>query len=157
MKPRPLLRSITFGSGILVMTFLCWAWWDSMKVVSRGNAARLSVSSYAGGLELADTRIHRGWHGQRSALASPRPPELFPAPFHVRGKGPAFNSWAWSARSEEANYVDQASWRAMFLTPGSVTIFVPYWLLLLVMLPPWSGFLLWRSRRIRRSALTLPP
>jgi len=24
-------RSITFWSGILAMTFICWAWWGSMR------------------------------------------------------------------------------------------------------------------------------
>jgi hypothetical protein len=149
MKPKPLHRSITFWSGIFVMLFIVWAWWNSMKVVSRGNIARLSVSSYCGGMELADTGIRRGYYIQRYGLALPEPPAAFPAPFFVRGQGPAFAPWAWNALAKDASYVDQASWRARILPLGSVTIFIPYWLLLLVAAAAWIGLLFWRARRIR--------
>ena len=37
--------------------------------------------------------------------------------------------------------------------PGTLVLFIPHWLLLLAVVLPWSGLLLWRARRIRRAGL----
>ena len=87
MKPA-LHRSLIFWAGLLVITFTCWAWWDSCSYISgfqwnKFSAAsaphRITICQYVGGnFVLIGTRKPV----PRSRVAPQ--PGPFPPPFLVR-------------------------------------------------------------------------
>lgn len=157
MTPRPFYRSLTFWSGMLVMMFICWVWWDSFRNYSGAHlGGALSVGSRQGFVEVDRSDEGTPWGGKRVKLAGKMPAKLFPKPALLRGGGDILDDPAEYLRWEEQmrSAPDQVT-RAridMATFPGShLKLLVPHWLLLLAVLLPWSGFLLWRSRRIRRA------
>lgn len=143
VKPRPLYRSLTFWSGILVMIFLSSAWVDSnhfginlrrhvlgtQYIVVHGQNRVLLITA-TGPVVNSQNEMRRS-----PTKAARNFAEAFP-PFRFR---------AVEARAPSTGFVE---------SKGHLVNF-PHWLLLLAVALPWSGLLLWRARRIRRGSLAV--
>lgn len=150
MKPKPLYRSITFWSGLLVMGFICWTWWYSMRFQVHASWGRSSsITAYG----------HLGWLYSPSIL-----PQNFS--YSVDFSGPASpgepSSFGWPALLKGLNYdtsslpeLPDGAWsfadhmeRSFALSSGldARMLILPHWLLLLAVAVPWVGLLLWRMK-----------
>jgi hypothetical protein len=151
-KHPPLHRSLTFWAGLLVVTFTCWAWWDSCSHISRlqrnhlvlGSVARGAVITYSPGATTL-------WSAQRLAVPSyPSgwPQQFFPAPFLVRANA------AVDCSSMDSTTLKEATQFSVNLDgPGTWSLYLPFWIILLPILIPWSLLLLWRARRLKRATI----
>ena len=140
-------RSLTFWSGLLVIGFVSWAWWDSLTWMnSVSQAGRLSAYTGYGGL-CAESNDFRSPTTEYGRAKLPRPElahaaGIFQAPFFVRGTGRGASTRTNSKTLREESYrfsdvQSVKSWR----------LFIPFWLILLAVAAPWLGLLLWRARR----------
>ena len=161
MKPHPLYRSLTFWSGILMMAFICWAWWDSTqclstftwpggRVVHRFSGASITWSSACATDEIEASReepegMSKTWK------AEPFPPPLLLTrsrtfdPFDDRYFELMGTAGVWP-KNPMGMHLDGLK----FGSTGDRFIFIPHWILLLGVALPWSGMLVWRARRMRR-------
>jgi hypothetical protein len=88
-------RSLLFWSGILVMIFIAWAWWMSMRSNSFLNWDHRRVSSYGSGLIVESrgySKTSSDWSigslsgGYRELKVLPFPMKLLPPARWLRGK-----------------------------------------------------------------------
>jgi hypothetical protein len=144
-------RSITFWSGILVVAFVCWAWWDSMHMASVWRLGRHGSLTEVG---LNGAALYYG----RMRIVPPNPAALLPSdpmdPVAVPSlpvTGPAGavgrttsgldnDRWFPSlyAETDFMGYEDRIEHRLLI---------IPLWLILAVFVPSWLGLLLWRAKR----------
>ncbi|QJE97986.1 hypothetical protein [Luteolibacter luteus] len=151
MRRKPLYRSLTFWAGILMMAFICWAWWDSFT-----HATDASSGTYLLRNELAAIHLHHnselapalvGSSFSSSRKACPPDPNLelslFPALAFARGSlqpGTDYDPWIITAPDET-----MTGW--MHIRPPEDWLLVlPHWLILLAVALPWFLLLLWRAR-----------
>ncbi len=133
---RPLYRWKSFWFGVLVIVFLGWAWVRSYSL-QEGLAGELRPTQSVGVLQnLGSVRlIVRPTIGLRPGFFSDDvngTTRIFPAAFY----------W-------EIYYFEGI---------GSITVGeVAHWFLILLFLLPWSGWLAWRWRRMRRLENEKPP
>ncbi|QJE99037.1 hypothetical protein [Luteolibacter luteus] len=160
MTPKPLHRSITFWSGILVMIFIAWAWRDSCRMLTNANAGHgWWIGNLYGGFQLSDT--HRPPHPLIERIARPpHPPDqpLFPRPFRIQGEG---YSVALIGREQIDAYTQQVkqatdheAMARLFMKigqHGKVAYFLPHWCLLLSFALGWTGLLFLRAQRIEKT------
>ena len=146
-------RSITFWSGILVMGFIGWVWWDSLSSSSVIAYQRQKISCNIGGLSYSQNS-----HYGNGTLETNRSPlsntfkelrhEWFPRPYWIRGGGPPEKAGPGTQSIEE--------WHREWISTqakGVRLLRVPLWLLMVGFGLPWIGLLLWRARR-RRMRMT---
>lgn len=145
MKARPLYRSITFWSGILMMAFICWASSFSRGKYSYLNAPPFAMNSTNGIVFLMNFGAS-DWtagHVDRGSLDGGR----FPPLVFLRGEGkPRQRS---SATAPTLREVMKHGMRAR--ATNCWLLAIPHWLILFAVALSWSGALLWRARRIRRA------
>ena len=153
-------RSITFWSGLLVIAFLGWAWWDSERMHSEARSELFTVGNIWGGLMIARHRPDPFGGGGSSDSAFVRypfsefkhTPETFPAPCLLWTEdmdGFAMNDLLW--RDPDANLTNREflELRAYNLVTIGV-LFIPHWLLILLFMLSWTALLLWRARRRKK-------
>lgn len=152
VTPKPLSRSLTFWSGILVMIFICWAWRDSESNVSSVGDDSWSIYHHRSAVAIwrdplrSPTAIKfRRDRGDESIRA-----ELFPAPLSMWGddKVPSPEEWKQYFGSRQTAR-ENIIWTLNQNGPQGSVLYLPHWLLLLACALPWSGLLLWRTRRMR--------
>ncbi|QJE99125.1 hypothetical protein [Luteolibacter luteus] len=150
-------RSLIFWAGLLVMGFLTWAWWDSCRMFTGMAKRDWAVSNRDAGVlvtmkgpeaspRLMTDRVHgRSMHGALD----------FPLPFILRG-GVAMEASDPSvpAKAGKDRQAMKRHWqRTMAVMPrGMVACFVPYWLMMAVVMVVWLGLLKWRAGRSARRA-----
>ena len=159
MNPGPRLhRSLTFWAGLLLIIFTCLAWWDSSHHDSQLRWQQSTANSTARGI-LISRSLTAGNYGpiaiRRPASLSPdpsKPREVFPSPFLVHAqktylvtKPPRTRTW----KQAEQDAINSSG-------PGSWTILIPCWLILLALLLTWTTLLLFRARRRRAHLLQIP-
>ncbi|MEK7953229.1 hypothetical protein [Luteolibacter soli] len=150
MSPRPLYRSLSFWSGMLVMIFLSWTWWDSFRHDTWRTGGHFACSNVAGGVSLACYQVnYHGGSGRRdiSPGAAPRP--AFAAPSFVTSG----SSKAYKVPDAFSGLTSSEQLRSMlFFVPSGAYAFlnVPHWILVLAALVPWVSLLAWRWCRLRR-------
>lgn len=154
MKPKPLHRSLTFWSGIFVMTFICFVWWDSMKISSRANSSSWLFTSQAASVQVWKGDVHGRDMPWRAPLFMPHLVKPFPGPYLIKGK--AISSLLFPEQPEEysrqvmaATDHEDLTRALMKLCPDAIMISIPHWLLLLIAAAGWIGLLFWRARRYR--------
>jgi len=145
-------RSITFWSGILVMTFIVWAWRDSMtqtRVIGRGQWDL--VSSHAG-LHFStsfghttDWRVTSYPHSSRQLRIDE---DWFPLPHYLRAEDLPEREGE-KAIHHFASVRDLGIYHLQGEERGWAC-FVPYWLVLIAAGCSWLVLLLWRARRRRK-------
>jgi hypothetical protein len=131
MPPRPLHRWKSFWLGVFVVVFLGWAWARSMGII---DGIRWESAS-AGTLLQAD-------HCDGQILFSYVPSypvkrsifELSSQTFSVSG-----HWFPWAVN-------------VMNSIPGMHILGIAHWFLILLFLLPWTTWLVWRSRRMKRLA-----
>jgi hypothetical protein len=129
MFPRPFHRWKSFWLGVLVLVFLGWGWGRSQQHLDgflwMAKRFHFSAGQTAGFIELA-------WSAATGA----------------RGE-----SFIWihdaAATTGEPLFPKAVNWESY---PGQIQLTVAHWFLMGLLLLPWSIFLGWRFRRIRRMA-----
>ena len=135
MTPRSLLRWKSFWLGVLVLIFLGWAWVRSIHchdVVSWGEAH--------GGrgifLSQRDSKVVITWNS--SMLIAAVAPGLSVSSVNMNPQSDTIFPRAITRRELPDHLLPTAS--------------TAHWFLILLLLVPWTSFLLWRSRRMKRLA-----
>ncbi len=144
MHPRPLRRSVTFWSGLLVMGFVVWAWSVSYRHLSIASFWRIETTHAAGGLAL---------------LVQPAatPLAVYQNEGFIKINYGKHGEWIYDL----AMPGDSAAIFPPLLTysdpsDGSSSIFLPHWLILLAVALAWAALLLWRARRGKLQAIAEP-
>ncbi|MCW1916966.1 hypothetical protein OJ996_25480 [Luteolibacter sp. GHJ8] len=147
-------RSVTFWFGILVMGFICWAWWDSQRVrsVARTRIGEVQMLEgtagllFSPGLGMSGLKMSRRDIYRNNQEFSSFP---FPRPLFTRGGDPKLAS---HPHDGSLDTMHESIVLTMFARPSNWwIIFLPHWLLLLAVALAWVGLLLWRAR-MRASA-----
>ncbi len=155
MKPALALhRSFTFWTGLLLVTFTCWAWWDSCRNASGLYWGQFGAASGARGIVISrEVAAGAGGFLLERDSAQPYPGDwpraFFPAPFLVRAR----KTFHEGIPIAPPFFREMIQIKADGAGPGSWSLYLPYWLLLLALLIPWSLPLLWRARRLKRASL----
>lgn len=129
MLPRPIHRWKSFWLGVLILVFLGWAWARSQHHLDgflwMGPSFQLSAGQITGRVELT-------WADSSGA------------------RGKSF-IWVQEAASNDGEplFPKAVNWESY---PGQIQLTVAHWFLIGLVLLPWSTFLGWRYRRIRRMA-----
>lgn len=144
MKPRPLYRSLTFWSGILVLGFIAWAYWDS-----KSNSTSASIPPYTLASTYGTVVLWKDLGGQRGfGRSAVGPLDVAPsiAPLFLRG-GEGYDSRPGSPPT----FRDVMSHLMKFELDSSWILLLPHGLLLFAVALPWSLLLFWRARRIKKA------
>lgn len=154
MKPKSLCRSLIFWSGIFVMGFICWSWRDSMHLHRYALHGSLSIGQCEGEVIVCrEAGARRSFYWDLSDLT--REVRAFPAPLFVRGSDAADQMFD-MMEFDRMTIRDQTISATRHRSPQNWVLLLPHWLILLAVILPWSGLLLWRTRRIRRANRFLP-
>lgn len=140
-----LRRSITFWSGILVMAFICWAWWDSLGHDSYASWNGLTVANSESRLFISQIPglSYPFGAGRVGAQRQDLGFHSLPLPFIARGQGAVAPPYP----DDSATY-EEWIMRAWSTQPvSSWQLCIPIWLTLPAFALPWSALLLWRARR----------
>ena len=143
---RNLIRSIVFWAGLLVILFLVWA-----AVYSRyrsvnwsyivGTNHSISITSSGQCLRVKDTRISGG-----SFTSAANRGSVMIAPLQ-----PTSGTWFPAVDfGREFRPAPVPKLAARGVGTGITFLAVPYWLILVVIIPPWLLLSMWRARRIGR-------
>jgi hypothetical protein len=134
MPPRPLYRWKSFWLGVFVVVFLGWAWVRSMK---HSDSLRYGSSLGAQWLVLAHDGavLEIGYGGSLGAT-----PE-----FYIWHSSNDLPSWGdvfqrWFPTAIDGYAQEDGRWSVSFA----------HWFLILLFLLPWTTWLVWRSRRMKR-------
>lgn len=150
-------RSITFWSGLLVMAFTGWAWRDSYPFESVARRGPALISSTEGFLCVGHLLGISGDDFHRSKGATEYAFEALPLPFSVWG-GSVLGWTVWGGAAPYPDNPSTDTFRAaatrswITMTPYRL-VGIPYWLILLAVAVPWSGLLVWRAKRRKRSSM----
>lgn len=157
-------RSLTFWFGLLVMVFVCLAWWDSERLRTGAGSQPILIYNVWGGLLVAhrpDPFPHAKFEFERESLGTyyNHLPETFPAPLFLRGSD-VLEDEQLDLRnrlvdSEAPQGLSPASYTLhesvqLILNAGSSkegVIVLPHWLILLTVAAVWLGLLFLRARR----------
>ncbi|MCW1913842.1 hypothetical protein OJ996_09670 [Luteolibacter sp. GHJ8] len=155
-------RSITFWSGILMMVFICWAWWDSLKSTTQPMWGSCMMESQGGALSFTYRPSGRrpGWEFFRNDYSRPIS-RLFPAPHFIRGgieHADPKTRQSYATKSDGAPMTPRESdaMNMMYRTDRDWLLSIPFWLHLLAFALLWSILLLWRAKRRNKAAETTP-
>ncbi|RYD60524.1 MAG: hypothetical protein EOP83_19195 [Verrucomicrobiaceae bacterium] len=146
MSPDPLYRSLIFWAGVILITFLCWAWWDSFRRDTWRNESHLAFSNVAGAVSVGCYQVNFGKSSGRRAIS----PHAVPRPAFAALSLIDSNS---KAALPSSDYNSGETLRLyLSRSPSGAYAFlnVPHWILLLVCLVPWLALLAWRWRRTKR-------
>lgn len=149
-RHKPLLRSLTYWSGLVVIYFLAWVWWDSMGHASYAAAGRGMLRSSGGCVEMywLDPSAPGGFACGRNEFRQSMEMEVFTAPAFVRGNDHHY-------RGPRRDQPDGRPWTyqrqttAAVATGRSVTwlLMIPHWIAISAVVAGWLALLLRRSRR----------
>jgi len=154
---------MTFWSGLLVMAFICWAWWDSTEKNSYLEYDSLGLNNAAAGISVsyvqsATNRNYGREEFTRYALSfgNLAGRYIFPVEFY-RQVEPI--RWPDSAPPIPAAKRSTNPWMRSgqefcMKEPGDWICFIPHWLILLTAAAVWLALLLWRARRRNQTFTT---
>jgi len=159
-------RSITFWSGILAMSFICWAWWDSTHSRSMFAWGNFSGSNEGSCVCLMRCTDRLGLMGPRpSGLSGERGAFLIdpkiqvpalPEPVLRHGGNMDLSTFFnRTAKDRPITYQDELRQWMAYQAPGDWLILIPHWLSLLAVAALWTGLLIWRGERRMRAAASL--
>ena len=146
--PRPLHRSITLWSGILIIAFVGWAWSTSYRAESWCRYNCFSAGNTHGGVELNSVYSGSGFitwpNRMRASLLAP----AMPAPFLLRGTG---SPSAPITHRAPTSYRDSLEIMMTRRDPQAWLLFIPHWLILLAVILPWAVLLRWQAQRRKQA------
>jgi hypothetical protein len=151
-------RSLVFWAGVIVMGSIVWAWRESTRTFATLVGGRAVIMSACSGLTIgSSSATGRGFRFKHGDL----PPEtmaegviIFHAPVFLRSTG--------QAETEDMERLMQGSRieRYFFVSTllgkqGDWRLYIPYWLILTIVMITWSARLGWLWRRRSRSKVRL--
>jgi len=146
-------RSIIFWSGLFVMGFVCWAWWDSTRMRSGLGMGHYGASHALGGIVFFnDPSTYKTWF-DRGKLRKTFALETLPAPHVLKFDPDRERNDDWDMDGPEnarVRYWNEYRIQC-FMIKGAWFLFIPHWLILLAVALPWSAMIFWRSRRRKRT------
>jgi len=159
MNSSPIYRWKSFWLGVFGVCSLAWGWRDSMnfssviawrefRAINIGGAivlTRFGVVSAPGPGTFMGLEWRRG--DLRPATASF---SSFVSPLFGRGGGMKHRDD--DPLAEPEAYRDKLEFFMRYRPRGDSLLYIPHWLMLLAFAGPWSAFLAWRWRRMRRLA-----
>jgi len=157
-------RSITFWSGILVISFTCWAWWDSLSHASWGHFRDVAVINTRAGVQISN--VHRSMKGDASflgfAVSRDTPPPTakgyapaLTAPMFLRGGNGEGGTLQGGGVEDPETYAGRTRRYLANQHAGAWLVFIPHWMILLAAALSWTGLLGWRARRRGRGMAVL--
>ena len=142
MLPRPFHRWKSFWFGLVVLGCLGWSWVASMRHVDV-----LYFNSAAG----PSTTLHR--HFGSFVLTAGQTLGWVEVKWDTSRPSPLVSHWS----HQIITLTPKETWFARPVTvkrsPGRLEVFVAHWLLILLFLLPWTTYLSWRSRWMKRLQL----
>ena len=143
---RPFYRSLTFWSGTLVITFLCWAWWDSFRHDTWRTESHFAFSNVAGAVSLGCYQVDFSKSAGRRGISPNAAPRPVFADFSMIDSNTKLVLPSSGLNSAEVLRL------SLSRVPSGAFAFlnVPHWMLILFSLVPWLGLLAWRWRRVNR-------
>jgi hypothetical protein len=148
-----LRRSLIFWCGMVILTFICWAWRDSDSHLQTLRAGAWTVFHSKSALVVSfNPRVHHGLSMNREdLLVTHVVEELFPLPLIGRGK--RLNAADFPPR-EKGPMTLRNNWLyyLRFQSPAEWVFLIPHWIMLAAFALPWFGLLVWRTRRKRRAS-----
>lgn len=147
MKPA-LHRSLTFWFGLLAILFTLFAWQDSGRTMRGVKVSRCHLSHATGGIAI-------GYSGRDPAAYRLARHEIeHPSIGRYRGKSGIVYRVQYNGRRALPIVEPWLDWGGNLFE-----FFLPYWLILGIVLVFWVGALAWRSRRrkIRYITITIEP
>lgn len=138
-------RSLIFWAGVLMTVFIGWAARKSREYWSGVSGGGYGVESALGGVLVQRKSFEPSWRVVHDRVPPVR--EALELPFYLRGQeGPLPQGWKtdtiWSCRELFVSFMS-------FQSRKDWVLFLPYWLLWMVMAVVWMGLLVWRQRRGR--------
>jgi hypothetical protein len=165
--PRPsLLRSLTFWGGLLAVLFTLWAWQDSARNWSTVMGGSLSIASRNCGLTIFHSASPARFRLQafRYDVIISRMDQQFGELDTFRFGRPDFGGHLEMETRRELNRTGMLDGHRRDpvlhyfylapedIPPGEWLLFIPYWCVLLALVPSWLGLIYWRYRRMRRGS-----
>jgi len=161
-------RSITFWSGILVIAFLSWAWWDSLRANSHTGRPSVRMGNAWGGFYVF---TKESWlNPYATSERNPADPDwcdlqpaAFPLPIYLRPESipsdvvDALFDRLYREKHPLFTLREFIELGTSTTKPGGWTLFVPHWLLIAAFALPWSALLLWRTRRRKIKLVAIAP
>jgi hypothetical protein len=142
-------RSMTFWSGLLVMGFVCWAWWDSLHHDTWLTTRHFSCSHVAGAVSLTLYQVNFGPSSGRGDISQHASFSPAFAAFTLA----ADNSIA-SPPTAQMNSGERLRFLLSSVPSGAhCSLNLPHWLILMAVAPVWLRLLFWRARRRRKAAV----
>lgn len=159
-----LWRSLSFWSGLLVMAAVLIGWWDSRVNFRELRSGRATVGSGGHGC------VFRWFHDRSTGIEATStridlPGELapsspWPALWFVQADGTdATTERELAGVFDEEGNVGRMDFRTslafsllLFGRPGEWLVYLPYWLIALVVAAVWAGGMAWRWRRMRKAS-----
>ena len=156
-------RSLTFWAGLLVMASLLWGWWDSMRHLTVLRHSDHAMISAGGGLTVS--RWDGFWmtgsgfvfeHGTFEGNSESLREVGLRWPIYLRNSGPVWQERMMTHFLLPGDGKPEDPLTPLLLAPvmggqGDWMLYLPYWLLVLVLPLPWGAMLVWRWQRISRA------
>jgi hypothetical protein len=156
--------SLSFWSGLLVMASVLIGWWDSTRYSASAVFPDLVVVNAGWGFTVAHwdasgittsvdfERVPLGDVGEALAVVGLR------WPVFLRNEGTVWQEemMANYLLPDATGYDEPLSpllMGAVFGVEGDWALYLPYWLVILVVMAAWAGGLTWRWRRIKAAKL----
>ena len=153
MTPHPLYKWKSFWLGILVLVFLGWASYRSKPNASSLQYKKIGLESYANFFAVTNADY---CYYLRVDPAVPLneeyrnlPWEWFPAPYLLKSPPHGWGENDDTARAGTREQFDR-EWILSQYEQNVWILAIPYWLLMLAVVVPWSAFLAWRWRIMKR-------
>ena len=158
MTPKfALHRSFLSWSGLMVISFQCWAWWYSMKACDSLFCPGFEFRSYKGGIafERSPGGQHYGkWWYHFAARKGEAKLGPFPRPFLLYGGydkihpeeltfGLLKRDFPQNLRAYDRVFIAHKS-------PETWMVLVPYWIVIGMSASLWAILLMWWARRRKR-------
>ena len=162
-------RSITFWSGLLVISFICWAWRDSLKNMTLANSERFTVMHVLDGVTIhrlsagrstyLSARFLRFPNPGRPAHWSSMPPPTFIRPRDVSAEEERELRARFESKdgkpanpSPPLTREELIKWTLNTPPKNDWILFIPHWPLIVCTALLWTCMLFWRARRRARAA-----
>ncbi|QJE99127.1 hypothetical protein [Luteolibacter luteus] len=148
-------RSLIFWSGLLVMGFINWAWWDSCRMITGIGGHGWTMASADAGLLVSkvDPLEAPGFGANREKSESLTKAWDLSLPFIVEGGGAEpMKQPAWVEEPRGPGQSLESRWEEiMAIAPaGMMTAYVPYWLVMISVALLWLSGLAWRWKSALR-------
>jgi len=152
MPPRPFYRWKSFGFGIVMLAFLGWAWVASMRHV---DVLYWNPSVGSAGSSTVSTNLRHALYRQFGSFVFTTGQSLEAVEITWDSSRPSPLADHWSHLV--ITLTPKETWFAPAVKvehrrPRQFRFAIAHWFLILLFLIPWTAYLIWRVRGMRRLA-----